>query len=133
MLLELKNDTIEIKDNTIENIENATINLIIKDFEVNHNHIINLYFNGKALEQIKTNVYRIEPTLITKNLIEIKVVAYDSTGFMKTYVKNISIERYFSFGKQGYEKIPQVILDINKKIQELENKFLELEKEKNLL
>lgn len=133
MILTLKNGLVKLKENSLENINDALIYLDFQDFELGHNHIVKVFFNNIEQYKVSINKFKINPRSFTNNNMEIKIHVLSATGFSKEYIGIFNLEQYFSFGKQGYEKIPQVLIDLNKEIQKLENRIIELEKEKNVI
>lgn len=132
MLLELQNGDVILKDNTVENLNGARIYLKFKDVSLTHTDAVKLYFNEKEQFRIANDVFRINPTSFTGRSINVKVVVYRNNNTTMVYQRLMQIEQYFSLGKQPYEKMPQILIDINKEIKRLEDKILDLEKHKNL-
>lgn len=133
MLLELHNGDIELIHNTIENINSAQIYLIFKDITIQHNDIVRLFFNHKEQYKVSNNTFRVNPTSFLGRNINVKVEVYKNNNEVILYEKVMELEQYFSLGRQPYEKMPQVLVDINHEIKKLETRIEELEKEKNVI
>lgn len=133
MLLELQNGDVILKDNTVENLNGARIYLKFKDVSLKHTDAVKLYFNEKEQFRIANDVFRINPTSFTGRSINVKVVVYRDNNTTVVYQRLMQIEQYFSLGKQPYEKMPQILIDINKEILKLSDRITDLEKEKNVL
>lgn len=133
MLLELRNGDIELIHNTIENINSAQIYLIFKDITIQHNDIVRLFFNHKEQYKVSNNTFRVNPTSFLGRNINVKVEVYKNNNEVILYEKVMELEQYFSLGRQPYEKMPQVLVDINHEIKKLETRIEELEKEKNVI
>lgn len=132
MLLELSKKKITLVDNTVENLNSAKIYLVFKDLTIKQSDVVKMYFNEKEQFKIENDVFKINPTSFLGNRITVKVVVYHENLTATVYETSMDIEQYFSLGKQPYEKMPQVLIDINKEIKRLEDKILDLEKHKNL-
>lgn len=133
MLLELQNGDVILKDNTIENLNGARIYLKFKDVSLKHTDAVKLYFNEKEQFRIANDVFRINPTSFIGRSINVKVVVYRDNNTTVVYQRLMQIEQYFSLGKQPYEKMPQILIDINKEILKLSDRITDLEKEKNVI
>lgn len=133
MLLELQNGDVILKDNTVENLNGARIYLKFKDVSLKHTDAVKLYFNEKEQFRIANDVFRINPTSFIGRSINVKVVVYRDNNTTVVYQRLMQIEQYFSLGKQPYEKMPQILIDINKEILKLSDRITDLEKEKNVL
>lgn len=133
MLLELQNGDVILKDNTVENLNGARIYLKFKDVSLKHTDAVKLYFNEKEQLRIANDVFRINPTSFTGRSINVKVVVYRDNNTTVVYKRLMQIEQYFSLGKQPYEKMPQILIDINKEILKLSDRITDLEKEKNVI
>lgn len=133
MILILNDGLIRVEQNSLENINNAKIYLNFQDLHLQHNHIVKLMFNKVEMYKTGINTFKINPKIFTGNIMEIEVVVFQDSKVLKEYSGNTQLEEYFSFGSQGYEKIPQILIDLNKEIKKLEDRILELEKEKNVI
>lgn len=133
MLLELKDNDIILKDNTVENLNNAKIYLDFMDIVIKASDVVKLYLNGKEQFRTESNVFRINPTSFMGSKVALKVIVYHSNATITVYERSMELEQYFSLGKQPHEKMPQVLIDINKVINGLESRIEDLEKHKNLL
>lgn len=133
MLLELQNGDVILKDNTVENLNGARIYLKFKDVSLKHTDAVKLYFNEKEQFRIANDVFRINPTSFIGRSINVKVVVYRDNNTTVVYQRLMQIEQYFSLGKQPYEKMPQILIDINKEILKLSDRITDLEKEKNVI
>lgn len=133
MLLELQNGDVILKDNTVENLNGARIYLKFKDVSLKHTDAVKLYFNEKEQFRIANDVFRINPTSFTGRSINVKVVVYRDNNTTVVYQRLMQIEQYFSLGKQPYEKMPQILIDINKEILKLSDRITDLEKDKNVI
>lgn len=133
MLLELQNGDVILKDNTVENLNGARIYLKFKDVSLKHTDAVKLYFNEKEQLRIANDVFRINPTSFIGRSVNVKVVVYRDNNTTVVYQRLMPIEQYFSLGKQPYEKMPQILIDINKEILKLSDRITDLEKEKNLI
>lgn len=133
MLLELQNGDVILKDNTVENLNGARIYLKFKDVSLKHTDAVKLYFNEKEQFRIANDVFRIDPTSFIGRSINVKVVVYRDNNTTVVYQRLMQIEQYFSLGKQPYEKMPQILIDINKEILKLSDRIADLEKEKNVI
>lgn len=133
MLLELQNGDVILKDNTVENLNGARIYLKFKDVSLKHTDAVKLYFNEKEQFRIANDVFRIDPTSFIGRSINVKVVVYRDNNTTVVYQRLMQIEQYFSLGKQPYEKMPQILIDINKEFLKLSDRITDLEKEKNVI
>lgn len=133
MLLELQNGDVILKDNTVENLNGARIYLKFKDVSLKHTDAVKLYFNEKEQFRIANDVFRINPTSFIGRSINVKVVVYRDNNTTVVYQRLMQIEQYFSLGKQPYEKMPQILIDINKEILKLSDRITDLEKDKNVI
>lgn len=133
MLLELQSGDVILKDNTVENLNGARIYLKFKDVSLKHTDAVKLYFNEKEQFRIANDVFRINPTSFIGRSINVKVVVYRDNNTTVVYQRLMQIEQYFSLGKQPYEKMPQILIDINKEILKLSDRITDLEKEKNVI
>lgn len=133
MLLELQNGDVILKDNTVENLNGARIYLKFKDVSLKHTDAVKLYFNEKEQFRIANDVFRIDPTSFIGRSINVKVVVYRDNNTTVVYQRLMQIEQYFSLGKQPYEKMPQILIDINKEILKLSDRITDLEKDKNVI
>lgn len=133
MLLELNNGDIILKDNSIENLNNAKIYLSFKDLTLRHSDSVKLYFNEVEQFRVANETFRINATSLLGRKVNVSVVVYRQDSTTITYQKVMELEQYFSLGKQAYEKLPQVLIDINKRFEELSNRIKELEKESNVI
>ncbi len=133
MILTLRNNDIVISRNSLENVNRAKIFLNFEDFDFKQNYYAKIFFNGQDLEKISENVFKINPRCFNGNILNIKVMIYSGTEVVKEFECSSRLEQYFSFGTQPYEKIPEVLIEINKEINKLENRIIELEKEKNVI
>lgn len=133
MLLELNNGDIILKDNSIENLNSAKIYLNFKDLTLRHSDSVKLYFNEVEQFRVANETFRINATSLLGRKVNVSVVVYRQDSTTITYQKVMELEQYFSLGKQAYEKLPQVLIDINKRFEELSNRIKELEKESNVI
>ncbi|NCU41378.1 MAG: hypothetical protein EOM19_01475 [Candidatus Moranbacteria bacterium] len=126
MILELKNGNIKVLKNSCEKTDEALIYLEFKDIVLTSKHTISFLIDEKPLEQIRQNIWKMNHSVHTGKENKI-VVIVKKDGFSKIYEGITVIKNYISFGELGQFKLPQVILDLNARIEELEKRIKKLE------
>lgn len=126
MILELKNGKIEILKNSLESVEKINLRLIFKDFVLTNNAVVKVFIDKTELKKIDTNVYKFDFSTIRRGENRLRVFVYQGE-ITKTYETIMSVKNYISFDSLGHEKFPQVILDINEKIKNLEELYKKIE------
>lgn len=128
MVLEMNNGEIKVKENSCELKNECYIYMQFKDIIISNKDIIKMYINDIQLEPVKPNIWKIPGVLMDQKEQKIIVLVLQSGGKTKTYQTLIEIKKYISFGKMKEHMFPQIILDQNKKIFQLENRIKEIEK-----
>lgn len=132
MILKVTKDDIKIISQSVENINNAQIILDLSFFSTKLKENLKVYINEEELEHINHHNFKVPAHIYTNELAKITIVIYSGSEIF-TINKVFELQKYFSLGPDLKERIPQVIIDINKKIKLLEDRIKELEKERNLL
>lgn len=132
MILEMNNEQIIIKQNSVESMGNVVIYTKFLDVGVGSNDTIKIFIDGHELEQLSKTSWKFDCSLLTYQQSILKVTLKTSTEF-KIYSKAINVEKYISFGKMEIEKLPQVYIDINNRLKLLEDRLKKLELTKTII
>ena len=126
MILGLKNGKVDILKNSLESVDSISLRLIFNDLVLTNNAVVKVFIDKTELKKIDTNLYKFDFSTIRRGENKLKVFVYQGE-IVKTYETIMSVKNYISFDSLGHEKFPQMILDINEKIKNLENLYKKIE------
>lgn len=132
MILELEKGSIKVLQDSCENTDSALIHLKFKDINLTSKTKVMFMIDEKPLTEIRQDVWKLNQSIHRgkENLVVIGVI---QNGITKIYKSNFLIETYVSFGKLGVEKLPQVILDLNQRIEELSEEIKKINNKMNAI
>lgn len=130
MILVMSKEGIEIKQNSLENVNHMKIHLEFKDVNLTSKDFIQIFINNKPLEKVDKNTFRLNYPLYDDLEKELTVSLVNEKG-LHTYKKMINLNRYVSFGNEHQDKLPQVYLDLINELKELEKRVKYLENKTN--
>jgi hypothetical protein len=132
MILEMDKGRVKVVQNSCEKTGEALIYLRFKDLVLSNKDKITFLINDVPLEQVKHNVWKINHSI--HNGTEDKLVVIVKRNEYATIYEGVSIvKNYFSFGELGEFKLPQVILDLNERISQLEKRIKTIESKSTVI
>ena len=126
MILKLKDGEVKVLENSCEQKNEAIIYLRFEDYILTNKDRVVMFIDDKPIEQLDRNVWKINHSIHVGNQNKV-VVGLVRDGKTILFKGNFIIKNYISFGPLGYDSFPQVLLDINKSINELEKRIKKLE------
>jgi hypothetical protein len=131
MILEMKNQGIKIKENSCELSDGCKIIFDFKDVVVLGGDFIRFFINDKEVFKNEKDEYILNNSIHTGKETKIVVLLINSKRTLR-YETTVDVKNYISFGSLGFDMLPQVFLDQNRKIEELEKRIYALEKNRTV-